>query len=42
MQAQQQSAMMEQQSKTVRNLGAAPVGDGNALEGILSNFSGYT
>ena len=38
----QQSAMAEQQSKTAKNLAQSPVNDGNALEGILSQFSGYT
>lgn len=38
----QQSALAEQQSQTAKNLAQAPVNDGNALEGILSQFSGYT
>ena len=38
----QQSALAEQQSETAKNLAQAPVNDGNALEGILSQFSGYT
>jgi len=39
----QQSALAEQQSKTAKNLAQAPMGgDSNALEGILSQFSGYT
>ena len=41
-QQMQQAAQMEQASKTAKNLGQAPVSGGNALEGILSNFSGYT
>lgn len=44
-QAQQQAAMAEQMaatSQSVKNLAQAPTSGGNALEGILSNFSGYT
>lgn len=44
-QAQQQAqaaALAEQQSKTARNLATSPVGGGNALEGVLSQFSGYS
>lgn len=44
-QAQQQAQQMEmaqQQSQAVKNLAQSPVNDGNALEGILSQFSGYS
>lgn len=40
----QQAELAEQQSKTARNLAASPINGGasNALEGVLSQFSGYT
>jgi hypothetical protein len=38
--AQQQTAMQEQQSKTTKNLAAAPVGQNNALD-LLNQYSGY-
>jgi hypothetical protein len=38
----QQTALAEQQSQTAKNLGETPMGDGNALEGMLSQYSGYT
>jgi len=38
----QQAELAEQQSKTVRNMAQSPMSQGNALEGILSQFSGYT
>lgn len=38
----QQAALAEQQSKTVKNMAQSPMNQGNALEGILSQFSGYT
>ena len=38
----QQAAMAEQQSKTAKNLAQSPVGQSNALEGVLSQFSGYS
>ena len=42
---QQRAAQAEQaeiNSKTAKNLAQAPVGQGNALEGVMSQFSGYT
>jgi len=38
--AQQQAAIQEQQSKTTRNLAAAPVGQNSALD-LLNQYSGY-
>lgn len=39
----QQAAIMEQGSKTAKNLAQSPIGNNtNALEGVLSQFSGYT
>ncbi len=37
----QQAELAEQQSKTVKNMAQSPMSQGNALEGILSQFSGY-
>lgn len=38
----QQAAIAEQQSKTTKNLATSPTNGGNALEGVLSQFSGYS
>ena len=38
--AQQQAAIQEQQSKTTKNLAAAPVGQNSALD-LLNQYSGY-
>lgn len=41
--AQQQSAAMEQQSKTAKNLAGAPTaGQPNALQDLMNQYSGYT
>jgi hypothetical protein len=40
--AQQQAAMMEQQSKTAKNLAQSPTGAGrNGLQDLMNQFSGY-
>jgi len=39
--AQQQAAVMEQQSKTARNLGQTPTGKGNNAFDMLNQVSGY-
>jgi hypothetical protein len=39
--AKEQAAAMEQQSKTVRNMAAAPTGNQNALTDVMNMFSGY-
>ena len=41
MAAKEQAAAMEQQSKTVRNMAAAPTGNQNALTDVMNMFSGY-
>lgn len=41
MAAKEQAAAMEQQSKTVRNMAAAPTGQQNALTDVVNMFSGY-
>ena len=41
MAAKEQAAAMEQQSKTVRNMAAAPTGQQNALTDVMNMFSGY-
>jgi hypothetical protein len=41
--AQAQTAMLEQQSKAAKNMAQAPTsGPPNALQDVMSNFSGYT
>ncbi len=41
-QQQAQAEQLAQASQSVKNLAQSPVNNGNALEGIISNFSGYT
>jgi len=44
MAAKEQTAMMEQQSATAKNLAQSPTGSGqqNALMDVMNQFSGYS
>jgi hypothetical protein len=41
MAAKEQSAMLQQQSQTAKNLAQAPTGQQNALTDVMNMFSGY-